>query len=160
MKKFLLIVIAIMLCSSAFCDEWEDAKAAHEKGDYATSIKLFNKLAEQDNFGAQFFLGDAYHKGKGVSKDMKEAMKWYLKAAQQGFENAQFIVGVLYLKGEDVPQDYEEAYFWQYLAAFQDAKFSMLLDQTASKLTPEKIEKVKARCLTWLENFAKLGDSK
>ena len=46
-------------------------------------MKWYRKAAEQGNAKAQYELGKCYHEGKGVEKDMAEAVKWYRLPADQ-----------------------------------------------------------------------------
>jgi TPR repeat protein len=77
------------------------------------------KKAEAGEAGAQFDLGYCYDKGKGVTKDYKEAVKWYAKAAEQGNVDAQYNLGSCYFSGEGVTKDYQEAVKWFTKAAKQ-----------------------------------------
>ena len=43
------------------------------------ATRWFRKAAEQGNADAQGFIGFAYLKGNGVSKDPTEATRWYRK---------------------------------------------------------------------------------
>src|ERR1019366_5341338 len=75
------------------------------------------KLAEPGFACAQFNLGVACDRGKGVPQDYVQAAVWYRKAAEQGFASAQLNLGAAFCEGQGVPQDYAEAYFWLNLAA-------------------------------------------
>ena len=48
------------------------------------ALKNLRPLAEQGDAKAQYWLGEMYHVGHGVTKDHKEALRWYRKAANQG----------------------------------------------------------------------------
>ena len=63
----------------------------------------------QGNAPAQYELGVCYQNGKGVSKDMVEAVKWYRKAAEQGHAGAQCDLGWCYDNGQGVSKNPEEA---------------------------------------------------
>src|SRR3989337_2079662 len=80
--------------SIAYSGEMDDGVAAYKKGDFATAIKKFRKLAEQGGAEAQNNLGAMYHEGEGVPQDYKEAVKWFRKAAEQGNAPAQSNLGV------------------------------------------------------------------
>src|SRR5437667_10144496 len=82
-----------------------DGRAAFERGDYVTAIRLLRPLAEQGNANAQFLLGVMYSTGRGVPKDYAAAINWYRKAADQGDPNAQTNLGVMYRDGHGYPQD-------------------------------------------------------
>ena len=70
------------------------------------------KKAEAGDALAQYSLGRAYHKGKGVAGDCKEAVKWYIKSAEQGNATAQYNLGGCYYKGTGVDKDEKEAVRW------------------------------------------------
>ncbi len=58
-------------------------------------MKWFRKAAEQGDPYGQYDLGTMYERGKGVAKDLFEAMQWYKKAAEQGNEEAKEAFGRL-----------------------------------------------------------------
>jgi len=58
--------------------------------------------AQSGDANAQYTLGNAYHFGAGVSKQLPVAMRWYLKAAAQGHRDAQVNLGLMYL--QELPQ--------------------------------------------------------
>ena len=103
----------------AMADDFDDALANYENGDYATAFKLIKPLADQGYAEAQHNLGVMYQFGEGVIADDKEAVKWYRKAANQGDARAQFDLGNMYLSGEGVLQDDKEAMKWCRKAADQ-----------------------------------------
>lgn len=58
-----------------------------------------------------------YYEGRGVARDMEQAVAWYRKAAEQGDPRAQYNLGVCYELGQGVKQDQEKAATWYYNAA-------------------------------------------
>jgi len=105
---------------------------AYNKGDYATSLKIYRAAAEQGDILAQFTLGRIYtkpgkYKKHGVTKDYKEAVKWYRLAAEQGEDIAQFQLGLMYKKGQGVTRSLVIAHMW-----FNTATFSNVEAWTAS----------------------------
>jgi TPR repeat protein len=101
----------------------EDANAAYARGDYATALRLFRRLADQGNTSAQAHLADMYANGKGVSRDYTEAVNWLRKGAEQGVADAQSALGAMYDLGKGVSQDYAEAVKWYRKAAEQGDNF-------------------------------------
>jgi len=95
----------------------EDAKAAYNPGDYAAAYRSFLIHAEQGAALAQFYFGNMYSTGRGVSQDYTEAEKWYRRAADQGLATAQLGLGLMYYEGYGVPQDFIQAHMWFNLAA-------------------------------------------
>ena len=73
--------------------------------------------AEQGDVKAQHWLGDMYYYGKGVSKDLEEALRWYEKAAENEHAQAQYWLGRMYYYGKGVPEDHEKASYWWKKAA-------------------------------------------
>jgi Sel1 repeat len=67
---------------------FEDAVAAHGRGDYATALRLWRPLADQGNAHAQFNLGAMYANGQGVPQDYVRAHMWFNLSAAQGNQGA------------------------------------------------------------------------
>ena len=82
------------------------------KKDWSAAVREWMPLAEQGDIHAQYWLGDAYHKGKGVSRDDKIAVKYLRLAAEQGYSRAQWTLGIMYYDGYGVQQDYVNAHMW------------------------------------------------
>ena len=70
--------------------------------------------AKAENGGAksQTQTANNYAVGRGVEKDMQQALMWYQKAADQGEPQAQFNLGYMYYNGEVLPLDYRKAVEW------------------------------------------------
>jgi TPR repeat protein len=51
---------------------------------YVKAVKWFRLAAEQDSVFAQYYLGLCYEKGRGVDKNIEEAVKWYKLADADG----------------------------------------------------------------------------
>jgi TPR repeat protein len=96
-----------------------DARAAFDRGDYATALPMWHDLAAQGNAEAQYFLGSMYGTGRGVSKDYAEAARWIRQAADQGFAPAQYDLGIMYRDGVGVAKDDAETMRWYRKAADQ-----------------------------------------
>ena len=83
------------------------------------SMAWLLKGASRGNAKAQFNLGNCYHFGIGVTKDLVEAARWYTEAADQGDVWAQDNLGFFYKKGIGVTKDLEKAAQWFAKAAVQ-----------------------------------------
>ena len=59
------------------------------------SYETCKPLAISGNADAQFYMGYAYHYGKGVDQDPVKAMQWYVKAATQKHMGAQINSGYM-----------------------------------------------------------------
>ena len=119
MRKLLLILVLAVMCSSIARAGEMDAGAAYDKGNYAKALVLMNELAAKGSPFGQFFLGQMYRKGAGVTPDYKEAVQWYRMAADQGYVLAQYNLGAMYATGKGVMQDYKKANRWNRMAAEQ-----------------------------------------
>jgi TPR repeat protein len=120
MQRTILILVGLLLASaSAFAGDLEDAKAAYERGDYATAVSKLTTAAKQGNSHAQFNLGVMYFYGDGVSRDQDKGVYWFMKAAEQGYAVAQHNLGYMYFSGEGVPKNHKKALYWRTQAAEQ-----------------------------------------
>ena len=77
-----------------------------------TTLKEWQKAADQGDASAQCNLGTMYENGTGVLQDYKQAVKWYQKAADQGDAGAQFNLGEMYRTGKGVLKDIIKAEYW------------------------------------------------
>ena len=91
----LLLVLFVCAAGPAVAGPFEDGLVAAQKGDYATALRLWRPLAEQDDAYAQGNLGVMYDKGWGVPQDFAAAMSWYRKAAEQDDAYAQEVVPIV-----------------------------------------------------------------
>jgi uncharacterized protein len=60
----------------AFAGSFEDAQAAYLRGDYATALPIYKRLAAQGDRTAQDILGTFYLYGLGVPQDDVRAYMW------------------------------------------------------------------------------------
>jgi TPR repeat protein len=111
---FRVVLLAVVVVSTAVAGPLEDAMAALKRGDAVASMRVF---ADEGDPISQFVLGAWYRDGNGVQQDYAEAMRWFRKAADQGDPWAWFSIGELYLEGKGVPQDYVLAHMWFNLSA-------------------------------------------
>jgi len=79
------------------------ATTAFEKGEYTAAMKEFKVLADDGNPTAQNYLGRIYSEGRGIPKNISEAVKWYRRAARQGNAESQYQLGSFYSSGMVVP---------------------------------------------------------
>jgi TPR repeat protein len=85
-----LIFFALFLNGqSAMAGEPDGCHNFLSKMQYERALPECKKAAEQGDALAQYYLGVMYDKGKGVTRDAKEAARWYRKAADQGHASAQ-----------------------------------------------------------------------
>lgn len=77
---------------------------------------------------AMYLLGVMYEAGKGVDKDINQAISFLEKAADKGYATAQCYLGNMYYEGRGVMQDYEKA-----VAYYMKAKTQGQLTANAAK---------------------------
>lgn len=133
-------VLALAFFGGATAGPLEDGRAAYQRGDYATAMRLLLPLAEQGDAGAQTDLGWMYANGHGVPQDYAQAIAWRRKAADQGNATAQFSLGLMVHDGQGAPQDFAQAAMWTRKAADQgyaDAQFSLGLMYSEGQGVPQ-----------------------
>jgi Sel1 repeat len=114
------LTLAVGMAGSAVAGPFEDGRAALQRGDYVTAMRLLRPFADQGSAAVQTLFGNMYQNGQGVPQDYAAAASWYRKAADQGFARAQFELGRLCLFGRGVPQDEAQGVKWVRKAADQD----------------------------------------
>jgi len=100
-------------------EDFKTAVAAQQRGDYATALRLFQALADQNMPGGLWAMGAIYAEGKGVTRDYAVASRWYRRAADRGHPLSQYELGVLYDRGLGVSRSQAEAAKWFRRAAEQ-----------------------------------------
>lgn len=153
MKKPLFLLLAGSLLSAAPVwaeGDWDQARTAHERGDYAAEVAIVRPLAEQGFAFAQFNMGVLYDNGYGVPLDDLQAIEWYGKAAEQGLPQAQINLGIMYEEGEGGPADYVQAYFWYTMADGQgDSQAPQAKREISEKMTPAQIKEAERKVKEW-----------
>ncbi len=128
-RRFFLILCCLppLLGAPASAGVYEGWTAAR-RGDFATALAEFRRLAEDGNFVAQYNLGVMYANGRGVPRDLEKAATWFQRSAEGGDARAQFNLGNLYARGEGMPRNLSRAAEWYAKAAEQnlpDAQYSL-----------------------------------
>lgn len=80
------------------------------------TVADLQKIALQNDSGAQYSLGMKYASGDGTAKDYHAALGWFLKAADNGNPRAAVKIASCFWAGKGTPQDFGRAYFWGLLA--------------------------------------------
>ena len=95
--KTALVHIAILI-AVVFLTEISNARA-----DMVFDFQM--KLAQKGNAEAQLVVGEMYETGRGVDKDMEQAMAWISKAAEQGNKAAGYKLLYYDLKQNSLVQE-------------------------------------------------------
>ena len=82
------LVVSLCLATPVLAGPFEDGRAAYNRGDYATALRLWLPLGEQGDAIVQFNLGLLYYWGHGELQDYVEAHKWFNLAAARGNKHA------------------------------------------------------------------------
>ena len=79
-------VLSLALFGSATAGPLDDAAAAYQRNDYATTLQILGPIADQGDAFAEYDLGVIYSNGQGVPQDFAQAARaaWFRKAADQG----------------------------------------------------------------------------
>ncbi|KAI9193524.1 uncharacterized protein BJ171DRAFT_603262 [Polychytrium aggregatum] len=73
---------------------------------------IFEQLANDGHSDSQFWIGECYQYGRGVSQDHKTAFERFSKSANQGNSYGQWSVGFCYYWGWGVTEDRTKAAEW------------------------------------------------
>lgn len=91
------------------------------------ALTLLKPYAVHGDAKAQYYLGEIYSIGTGVTHNYNEAVKWLTLSADQGLASAEFSLANLYIAGQGVEKDFAEAIKLLRKAANQDNKNSQEL---------------------------------
>jgi TPR repeat protein len=123
--KSLFVTSLIFLSGISIGQTLQEANAAHQRKDFATSFPIYLKFAQQGNPGAQAQVAAMYALGQGATKDEKLSMEWAKKSADQGNPRGQHALGVNYEMGRGASVDYSLAVYWYGKAVDQGNHVSM-----------------------------------
>jgi TPR repeat protein len=122
-QRALNIAVATLVCvlgsaTALLAGPLDDAKAAHERQDYAAELQILRPLANKGDAVAQYLIGVLFENGFGVPRDYVQAVAWFRKAAAGGDTNSKTTLGLLYANGGfGVRQEGNEALSWHRKAA-------------------------------------------
>jgi TPR repeat protein len=117
---------SIMVPQSQMAQAEKDVKA----GDYKAAVALFEKLADNNNPLAQYWVAHMSELGLGVPRDPAKAIELYKKAATQDVAPAELRLGEIYLHGDLVLPDFAQAKTYLEKAAYHGGpRAAMLLGQ-------------------------------
>ena len=121
------------------------------------AVAQYREAAEQGDAEAQLCLGACYYAGKGVEKNLAEAVKWLRKAAEQGHAMAQYRLGDCYEFGESVARDIAEAIKWYRRSAEQGhAEAQCMLG--CHYADGDGVEENLTEAVNWYRKAAEQGD--
>jgi TPR repeat protein len=92
------------------------------------AFKWLQMAADQGDPDSQYYIGSFYEKGKGVNKNVAQAIAWYRAAADQGHSGGLYGLGMLYSAGEGVTASPLTAYKFLLLAAVRNERAPSVAD--------------------------------
>ncbi|MEI8394255.1 MAG: SPOR domain-containing protein [Rhodospirillaceae bacterium] len=136
-----LFGIAVLLFAPvAKADLYDDAVLNYRRGDYVEATAIFEKLANQGDARAQFWLGTMWYQGRGKPRNYREAFRWYRQSAYLGNSDSQNNLGLIYRNGEAQEPNFVVAYAWFSLAKAQNNDVAdRNLESLASTMTKNEI---------------------
>jgi uncharacterized protein len=88
-------LLALALLGEARAGPLEDAEAAYQRHDYATTLQILGPMADQGDASRSTISAVIYSDGQGASpQDYAKAAAWFRKAAEQGNASGQINLGV------------------------------------------------------------------
>src|SRR5260370_19553470 len=151
-KELLLIALLITVGHTDFAAAQSLASASEQKSS-PLDLKGLTKKADSGSTESQFQLGLAYQLGKGVNKDIAEAIKWYRVAANHGDPAAQNNLGYIYQTGPKAVRDLTEASRW-YMRAASDGNPAAQVNLGLLYLRGEGVKKSPGDALHWINRAA------
>lgn len=83
----------------------QKAKNLYNSGSYTSAVAQLIPLAKQEMPEAQLLLGDCYHYGRGVKRNLDTAEEWYGKAVTLGYERADARLKDIKIKRQKLKND-------------------------------------------------------
>ena len=83
-----------------------------QRHDYERAFTFYTIAAQNGDPISQYNLGVMYKDGKGVNKDIGEAIFWLEKASNQGLLEAQYLTGLYYLFLQKDTKLYIDGTYW------------------------------------------------
>jgi peptidoglycan hydrolase-like protein with peptidoglycan-binding domain len=87
-KKTLLASAMLAALASPVLANYQQGYIAYQEGRYTSAYIEFKSSADAGNASAQYMLGRLYHEGRGVDRDLVQAIAWYDLAAGNGSAEA------------------------------------------------------------------------
>lgn len=135
--------------SMAVCGMCLYAKTSSANGTVA-------KVVEKSDAVAQFRYAEMLRDGRGVAKNVREAVTWTRKAADGDLAAAQCLMGLFYMNGIGVDRDEDKAVEWLNKAAEQgNARAQVWI--WGRYLNGTGVEKEEFEAVKWFRKAAEQG---
>jgi TPR repeat protein len=90
-------------------DAMAKALAANQAKDYATSMAIYRKLADEGSAAAPAMIGLLYFAGAGVPRDNAKACDFFAISEKKADPNGTELLADCFFKGEGRPQDFAQS---------------------------------------------------
>ena len=124
----------------------------------ARQVAMVRAAAEEGNVGAMHRLAGMYANGRGVRRDVPEAVRWYRAAAEGGNVAAMFELAQRHRKGDGVARDDTEAIRWYRAAAARGERAAMSTLGGMYYFGGRGVDRDKTEAVRWYRAAARLGD--
>src|SRR3984885_2400642 len=114
-----LVVLGVAALAQTPDATYLEARAALQKKDFETAVKILRPLAEGGMARAQSTLGGMYASGLGVPQSYTDAVGWFQKSAAQGFAEGQVNMGLATGNGQGIAKNEAQGAVWFRKAADQ-----------------------------------------
>jgi TPR repeat protein len=99
---------------------FDEGVRLYKAGDMAGAAREFRRCASMGDASCQLQLGWQYEEGKGVARNLGEAVRWYRAAAEQHNPRAADNLGNMYQLGRGVAKNCKTAVEWYARGALQN----------------------------------------
>lgn len=158
MNRFIVMLVILLSAVAAkpATAGFQEGLAAAERGDYATALKEWRRLAEKGHSGALFNLGLMYANGRGVERNEEWAALLFRQAAELDHSFAQMNLAVALRAGKGVPKNHEESVIW-FRKVAQKGHLGAQFNLGIAYLKGLGVERDPARAALWFAKAAEAG---
>jgi hypothetical protein len=104
---------------------FDEGQRLYRAGDMAGAARAFARCAQMGDAPCQLQIGWHYEEGKGVPRNLAEAVKWYRAAAEQNDPRAAGNLGNMYQLGRGVAKNCKTAVEWYARGALHKDPWSL-----------------------------------
>lgn len=134
----------------------EERCALNRVDDESLPLALANceAIAEAGDLQAQYEMGEFFHRGERIERDIEAALGWYERASLQGHPGAQYRLGLMHSQGEGVERNLPQAYVILKMAAVNGKDAAMdASDNVALQMNQEELAAATQVLSTLFRNY-------
>jgi hypothetical protein len=99
---------------------FKEGERLFNAGDMPGAVRAFTRCAAMGDASCELQLGWHYEEGKGIEKNLGQAVRWYRAAAEQNHPRAEENLGTMYQFGRGVAKSCKAAVEWYARGALQN----------------------------------------